>query len=127
MSNNLLGRAERQAAKNLRYLENLERKNMSDRQLTDAMGIAIGGNNQPRPHAQPQVQFNPVMHLFVPMFSQTIQTILAAPPQNRPGNVNTPNQIVEVAYEVTSHAFKKLGFEFVAPMGANIIGQPKVE
>lgn len=80
--------------------------------IIDPLGIPMGGNAQPQP---PQGSFNPIFAMLVPSFYQTIQTIAGT------DEMLAAEQVVDKAWAIANLAFNKLGFRFVAPMGAEVI------
>ena len=68
-----------------------------------------GDNNQPQPV---QLQFHPVLTLFVPMFLQILHDTVSDPTSVEP---------VAAAWEMANDAYGRLGFRFVAPMSCEVI------
>ena len=70
----------------------------------------LEGNNRP-----PQI--NPVLQIFVPMFMQTLHDLIAAEVLS--------DDIVDMAWEIATGAFAKLGLEYVSPLGCQPINAPE--
>jgi hypothetical protein len=98
-------RNHKKTIRNLQYLKSIERNKAMSGRIIDPMGIPMSGNNQPQSGA------NPVFVILLPMFNQTLQTMLSAEPLNRPNNVRDPNAIVETAWDIATKAFAKFGFK----------------
>ena len=109
-------RTDRKTVRNLQYLDQIERKQKMSR-IIDPMGMPVGGNNQPQ-----GPQFNPVLQMLWPMFAQAIHDELT----NRIAK-ETPEAVVNYAWETANRAFNCMGFQFVFPMACQVIPASAIE
>jgi hypothetical protein len=80
----------------------MEKRKMS--RILDGLGLPA--NQQPQGQ-----QINPVLAFFLPQFQSAINLRI----QN--GTCGDGKTVVDFAFEVATEYFRKLGFEYMAPMG----------